>query len=116
MHTDLANVLRPARGRIRCVEFSPDDFKAMLSRRRIPAQAKQKIAREAVQIHIVHHPFVYGMGSVLDIAGTGGNFPRPASSGMAADTRAIASDWKAVGGDLRAVFEVNPPREVANVG
>jgi hypothetical protein len=110
----MKNVFRRTKARIRLIELSPEDFKAALSRKRFSSQDRLKMAQETVQFRIIRHPFLHGMGSVMDLAGTAQSLPRRALSGMEADRRAMASDWKAVGGDFRSVLKANPLPEAVN--
>ena len=116
MNSDLKKVLRSTKGSIVCIKLSPDDFKSRSVLKQISKQKTLKLVKEGTQICFARkrNSFLHGMGSVIDIAGTGRAIPRRGLSGMEADTRAIASDWKAVGRDFRVVLNAHPIPEAAN--
>jgi hypothetical protein len=52
-----------------------------------------------------------GMGRVLDLGGTLNTYSKSRSA-TAADSRAMRSDWQAIGDDLRVVMgQIKPARE-----
>jgi hypothetical protein len=65
---------------------------------------KKEVAIPYWQGYLCRHPFLWGMGSVLDLAG----HRRVRGLAYPSDMDSIASDFTAIGDDMRAVLNANP--------
>lgn len=57
------------------------------------------------------HPFLAGMGSVMDISGTSHSSVKMYKTAQEADIESIRADWEAIGLDLKNAIEYEYEKE-----